>query len=393
MPRTLAVALVLLSFGVGAAERPSPTNVTMAPGEGLTAATEDGRTSLTIRSRAVLRTSVGAADDTLTSETQVRTLRLFLLGNVLSPQTTYLIQLAFGGNDFEAGSASPVFDAWVEHAFTKELRLRAGQYFVPFDRARTLRESTLQFVDRPQIVGELTLDRDVGLMLWAPELLAAKFLGYHLGVFGGDGRNRFGGTTPAGGLLYVARLKFQPFGAFDDDSEGDLLRRPEPRLAVAVAGAFNVGTHRARSTTGDTMASAFDYSQLAVDFVLKWRGVSVLAEFVSRTANTRFRDVQTSGGAVREWSRQGWGALVQAGVMVSDEVELSGRWDRLATLGGETDPTLEAAVRARGNELAIASTWYLNGHKFKLQADYSYQYGIDFAKGRQLARVQLDASF
>lgn len=242
-------------------------------------------------------------------------------------------------------------------------------------------------------MGELTLDRDVGLMPWAPENLGAKLFGYHLGVFGGDGRNRFGGTAPAGGLLWVARLKFQPFGAFDDDTEGDLFRRPDPKLALGVAGAFNAGTHRARSTTGATLVSPFDVSHLAADLVLTWRGLSVLAEVVTRTANARFRDVFVNGVRIPEWSRQGWGALVQAGFMVSDQVEISGRWGHLGTLGGDTDPALEETVRERGTELGLGSSWYLNGHKFKLQADYSYQYGVAFSKGGHLARVQLDASF
>lgn len=43
-----------------------------------------------------------------TNETQIRTLRLWLRGNVLEPNIRYGIQLALGSNDFEAGNASPI---------------------------------------------------------------------------------------------------------------------------------------------------------------------------------------------------------------------------------------------------------------------------------------------
>jgi len=71
------------------------------------------------------------------------------------------------------------------------------------------------------VVSELNLDRDVGVQLFSRSLLNDK-LGYTLGLFGGEGRNRLGREA---GFLYSARVELWPFGQFDDVPEGDLQRR------------------------------------------------------------------------------------------------------------------------------------------------------------------------
>lgn len=209
----------------------------IAPGRGITVRARDDSASMTLRARMQLRDTVAMNGDT-TNELGVKTARLVAHGHLLSTDLRYYLQLAFGPGDFEAGSSSPIYDAYLEWALHRDLQIRAGQYFVPFDRARTIREFALQFVDRPQLVSEFNLDRDVGLTLMSPDLFGlGGRLGYAVGVFAGAGKNRLGGE-PAG-FLFVARLSYRPFGAFDDDSEGDLERLPRPRLAVGLAGAYN----------------------------------------------------------------------------------------------------------------------------------------------------------
>ncbi|WP_164019769.1 porin [Pyxidicoccus trucidator] len=376
---------------------PSPgVTITAAPGKGFTVATDDGRYSATVRARFQMRETVTGQDlegapRRWTQEQQVRSVRLFLLGNVLNPDLKYTLQLAFGGNDFEAGSSSPIFDAWVEYTAVRDLNVRVGQFFVPFDRARTIRESSLQFVDRPIIIGELTLDRDMGVMLSSNDFLGVGgLLSYNLGFFGGEGRNRFGPSTP--GLLYVARFAVRPFGAFDDDVEGDLQRLPKPRLMVGVAGAYNQKTNRQRSTTGTTFVlGTFDYVHADVDAVFKYRGLSVLAEFLYREGSPSFRDGTVNGQPAREWSRSGWGYVVQAGYMLTSKVEATGRFD-LQKVKSDSDPALIAQVDQQGREVGAGLNVYLNGHAFKLQGDYSYQFGRT-GPARHLVRLQLDASF
>src|SRR5690606_12512344 len=123
--------------------------VVAAPGKGLTVTSADRRFQVTFRSRVQLRETLAHGAAGTTNEVQVRTLRFVTQGYLLVPELKYLIQLAFGANDFENGNASPIFDAFVEYVRLRDLNVRVGQYFVPLDRARTIREFALQFVDRP----------------------------------------------------------------------------------------------------------------------------------------------------------------------------------------------------------------------------------------------------
>ena len=366
--------------------------ITVTPGKGVTAKTADGNFSITLRARAQVR-EIFAYDTTATNELNVKTLRFYVQGNVLVPELKYLVQLAFGTGDFENGNPSPLFDAFVEYTKWRDLNLRVGQYFVPFDRARTVRESGLQFVDRQIAVRELTLDRDVGLTASSQDLFGLnQWLAYWVFVGGGDGRNRVGGSVPA--PILVARIAVRPFGAFDDDAEGDLQRDEKPRLSVGVGGAWNVKTNRAQSTFGTTYTlGTFDYFHGAADVVFKWHGFSLLAEAVVRKAtNDLLEGTNASGATVREYSRSGWGYFVQAGLMVSKYVELTARWDQLYAFTG-TDPSLTSLAATQGRQLGGGVNVYLNGHALKLQADYFSIWGPGSTAGRHVARAVLDASF
>jgi len=370
----------------------SPATVTAAPGRGIVVKTADERFSLGVRARAQFRNTFTHSGDTDTNELQIRTLRLIVNGNVLAPELRYNIQLAFGGGDFERDSSSPIFDAFVEYTKVRDLNIRVGQFFVPFDRARTIREFALQFVDRQQVVRELTLDRDVGLMLSSSNLFGlGERLAYNLFLGEGEGRNRFG-PQPLGPLL-VARLTLRPFGAFDDDQEADLSREKRPRLAIGIAGARNLATNRQNSTYGTTFTvGTVDYTNAAVDVVFKYGGFSLLAEGLWRRANVDSLQGTTAAGApVQEWTRSGYGYFVQAGMLVLPNVEIVGRWDRLYTRGG-TDPQFIQLAETQGRQVAAGVNFYANGHAFKVQSDYVHVFGRS-GTPRNFVRLQLDASF
>jgi len=390
-------------------EEEAGPKVVVAAGKGLTVTSADEKNSLQIRARVQIRDTVthdkyaepDAAQNT--NELQIRTLRLYVQGNVLSKDLKYLIQLALGAGDFEKDSNSPIFDAYVEYVKLRDLNVRIGQYFVPFDRARTIREFALQFVDRQQVVRELTLDRDVGLMFSSQDLFGlGSHLGYNVFVGGGDGRNRvtdlknpFG--PQRGSVLAIGRLVLKPFGAFDDyDQEADLARG-KPRMGIGVAGGYNLHSDRSNSTFGSTYtAGTFNYTHLAADVSFKAKGFSLLAEYVKRQANrdtnTRFVD----GKETTQYSRSGWGYFVQAGQMLTDRLEVTARWDELyADIG--TDPDMRRLARDSGRQAGGGFNYYLNGHFFKLQADYfcilSRQNDAHDLEPRHAVRAQLDATF
>lgn len=294
-----------------------------------------------------------------------------------------LVQLAFSALDMEPDAPNVLRDAHLTWQGLRDLTVRFGQTKVPFGKQRVVSSGNLQLVDRSIVVGELNLDRDVGVQLRSDDLFGwGGRLAYALGVFGGDGRNRFGTNV---GLLYVARVQVSPFGRFDDLVEGDLERGERPRLSLGLAAARNVATVRQRSTIGATFRNgSTTYNHLAADLVFKWRGLSLTAESLFRQAEQE----SLPGASSTEWARSGWGYFVQAGFVPVPTFEVSARWGQLRPLTG-TDPSF-----AHQRELGLGVGWYPKRHELKLQGDVFWlPVGERFDVGTVQARVQLQLAF
>lgn len=325
----------------------------------------------------------------------VNTTRIWLSGNAYSPRIKYLMQLAVAGRDYRDGATSPIFDAYVDIKAHRDLSFRVGQFFVPFDRLRTVREWALQMAERPRPIAEFTLDRDVGVVVYSDHFLAdASPLAFRLGAFGGGGTN-LTRSKPTGALI-VTRLELRPVGEIDDDVEGDLARLPRPRVALGLGAASNINTNRLRSTTGTTFAGGTtDYSHAAADVVFKWSGFAVQGEVLWQEASAD-AIVSTSDDdeGLAEFTRSGHGWVVQASYVFDPPLELVGRFTR--TLAHDrTDPTFIDQVRTRGEELAAGANYYLNGHKLKLQTTWIALMpgGLEFDEASHAVLTQLDATF
>jgi hypothetical protein len=335
-------------------------------------------------------------DEQPTQQTvNIGTLRVWLSGHALTPELGYMIQLALAGRDYRDGATSPVYDAYLDWRAHRDASLRVGQYFVPFDRLRTVREWALQMADRPRPVGELTLDRDVGITLYSDHFLGdSSPLAYRVGVFGGGGINLTSGKTP--GALVVGRLELRPLGDMDDDVEGDLERRPEPRLAIGGGFAVNTNTNRVRSTTGATyQGGTTDYLHAATDLVFKWQGVALQAEYLWKDASEdAIESTDDEGEPLTEATRSGHGWVLQASYVLPFPLEVIGRLSRLIA-GRRTDPRFITESIELGQEIGGGLAYYINGHRFKLQADWIARTTHDFDLDRadHVMHVQLDATF
>lgn len=390
----LVVALAAVAL---AAE---PAEVTAVPGRGFTVETADGKFALNIRGRIQLRETVlaGAPDDEgarkLTASTQVATTRIYFSGHTLSEDVKYTLQLAVAPNDFRDGTISPIFDAFLDLTHNPNASVRVGQLFVPFDRARTIREFALQLATRPRPVSELTLDRDVGAYLYSNELGGeGSPIAYRLGVFGGGGGNQLAGKEPGG--LGVARVELHPFGYMQDaDSEGDLEIREEPGLAIGAGAAYNLNTNRARSTTSATFTGGTtDYLHLAGDAVFKWRGAALMGEVLYRDASAdAIVSTGDDGVEVSEATRSGVGWLVQPSLMLTKKAEIAARYSHQRALDG-TDPAYVSELEAKEHEVAAGLNWYENGHRFKVQSTWVALFGPSFADAEHAGYLLVDMSF
>jgi hypothetical protein len=377
--RLLPLALLLLVFhaSAGAVEA---GKVLPQFGKGVTFEDPEGRFSLTLRGRIQLRAEAATSPTTDLPSTEflVRRLRLVLSGHALSKAVGYYIQLGLSNLDVEPDLRIPLRDAYVTWAGPRDFQLRAGQMKVPYGRQRVVSSSALQFTDRSIVTAELNLDRDVGVVAFSEDLFGlGGLLGYSLGVFGGDGRNR---TSPTFGVLSIARLEVNPFGTFDTRAEADVERLPSPRLSIGVGGGFNRNTNRPRSTTGTPYTlGTFDYAHAGADLTFKWAGFSLLGELMARWTPGTSR-LESAGRT--EFARSSLGWFVQAGQMLDAHWEVAARVGQLSPLA-PSDPAL---VRSR--EAGAALSHYFEGHALKLQADYFYLFGDDLAAGRHQVRLQ-----
>lgn len=382
------------------APRPAAATAEGAPGKGLRVTSADGNFSMNLRGRIQLRSQLaapppveegGEREPTLIAK--VNTARIFMTGHTLSPDVQYVVQLAVAPNDYRDGTISPVYDAYLDLTHNPNASLRVGQIFVPFDRARTIREFALQLPDRQRVVSELSLDRDLGAYLYSDHLGGdSSIFAYRLGVFGGGGPNAVVAKEP--GMLSVARVELRPLGAMDDDQEGDLTRTPSPRLALGAAAAYNLNTNRARSTTSTTYtANTADYTHLAADLVFKWRGAALLGQVMSRSAaEDKLVGEDAEGAKVTEWARSGWGWFVQPSTMLVKDLELAGRYGQLQAAEG-TDQAFIDEVEAFGHEAGAGLNWYENGHRFKVQAGWATRWGEEFSAADHSASLLVDVMF
>jgi len=366
------------------------------PGKGATLEVGDAF-SLNLRSRINLRYQLHAAPESMGERTwdqmvTVNTVRLWFSGHVRDPRLTYMIQLALGGRDYRDGTVSPVFDAFLDYKYHRDFSVKVGQFFVPFDRLRTVREFALQLADRPRPVAELTLDRDVGVTIYSDTFLGDKSpFAYRLSAFGGGGINALAGKKVGG--LFVARLELRPLGEIDDDSEGDLKRRGKPALALGIGVGTNRNSNRLRSTTGSTFTGGTtDYIHFSADAVFKYRGLALQLEYLKKTSSEE-NFQSTADPPVTEWTRAGSGVVVQASYVFDPPVEIVGRFSRLWAPGG-TDPKWITEVRNLGHEYAAGVNYYLAGHQLKLQADWIVRTPRDSVDSSEhVVHTQLDATF
>jgi phosphate-selective porin OprO and OprP len=365
--------------------------VRVSLGEGMTAQSRDGSSLLNVRARMQIRATHSTASpqgDPPSTGFMIRRARLVFQGHVFSRDWEYYLQLGFSNLDMEPDLRIPLRDAAITWRRLRDFNIRAGQMKVPFDRQRVISSSALMFPDRSLVVQELNLDRDVGVQALSRDLFGLGHrLGYQVGVFGGDGRNRIAREP---GVLVVGRIQVAPMGGnfdeFDDYSESVAERPKSPKFAVAGGAAYNRNSNRSLSTFGEPYQVArFDYVHGETDLIFKWRGWSLQAQWIYRQADRASESGLVDGVEVVEESRSGHGWFTQSGYRFTFPLEFGARY-------GELHPLGDTAVELQ-RELGPVVGYYFKDHNLKLQADYFYLFGPDIREGRHEARVQMQLFF
>jgi len=276
---------------------------------------------------------------------KIRRAKVQLSGFLLWPELTYEFQVGWAGSDAgvaEGTTFSGLEDAYLDWDVSKKglLRIRGGQFKVPFGRQEFTSSERQQFVDRSILSFELTKSRDVGVMLWGAT--EKSRFAWALGAFNGNQRNR--PANDNGKLQWNARATFQPWGDVRY-SEADFESKDHPLLAVE-------GEFEHNDRHGVTNANDFKDRILGVNTVFKYRGFSLFGEYFWRN-----RTPETGKG----FASNGYHA--QAGCfLVRNRFEAALRyasWDPTDVVSGN-DLT----------ELAGVLNYYIRGHKLKATGDF-----------------------
>jgi phosphate-selective porin OprO and OprP len=276
----------------------------------------------------------------------LRRARLDVQGSVFDRRLTFRIMP-------ELARTANLRDAWVDYAFSPALRLRAGQFSVPFQWHRFVAPRTQHFAERgvPSETFGFPNGRDVGVMLHGRN--AGQTAQWGAGLFDGAGRNV--ARSNSTGHMASVRLGRALTGSLPRE-EVDLAHSPAPQLSLGLGvqgatrsevAAWSLG----RSATGNERA---DWLTGTADLHLRWRGLSLAGD-------AYLRRVRPDDGAVEPYT--GSGGMISAGyTLVPRRLDVVGRWSSLRLDSGARD----TAHRQWGGGVNL----YLVGHDAKLRVQY-----------------------
>lgn len=286
--------------------------------------------------------------------------------------------------------SNPLMDAWVSYSPVRGLRLTAGQRQSVTDTRQMMMLDQGQAFDQRSYVSRTFFATGRELGIFAEYRLPVSRVGFDItgSVTSGDGRNSFGSTSTdadCGGLKYGVRLSLYPLGFFKPGNElvfNDFAYEENLRLGIGGAFSYNCGASswvgeghndfQLYNRQGD--ARYPDYRRFAADILLKWRGFSLLADYINTSA-TRVKGIYTdpNGGnpiqpcQIADYLALGNGFDVQAGYLFPHKWAVDAAYSLVRP---EFDDESSYLKRADNYELGVSK--YFLGNSIKLQVAGEY---------------------
>lgn len=257
------------------------------------------------------------------ADLRMRRGRMQLWGYFFEKELYYFLQVSADGGDL---SVMNYEFRWKPGPHTM---ISFGQLRPPIDRQFQTISNRFQMVDRSAVSRFFSIGYDLGIMAntWLP--LGDRF-GFKVygSITHGEGANRNGSP---GGFAYTGRLEVLPFGLFHENgdySESDLYREPEPKLSLGASFYYN---NDAYVVLGDQQWYGLqdDIETLYVDGLLKYRGFSLLSEYMYRFVENEKLPQDAAASSVFANIEGGTGLAVQGGYFLAPTIELTSRYSRL----------------------------------------------------------------
>ncbi|MBA3679778.1 MAG: porin [Bacteroidetes bacterium] len=357
---------------------------------GLGFATPDSSYSLNLRFRIQNRALFNTVSDEDLSpasfEARVRRCRLSFAGHVVNPKLTYYLQLSFSRGDMDwsvvdvtSQNTSPnvVRDAMIFYKPIQQLQIGFGQGKLPGNRQRINSSGALQFYDRSIVNANFTPDRDFGLFANYTAHLTKNFLIIPKVAFtSGEGRNSSGSNA---GIAYTGRLEILPLGAFTDGGdyfEGDVFREEKPKISLAGGYQLNDLAVRTGGQLGKDLYGTKSFNVYMADFLFKYRGIALTAEYIRR---------DTDGSPVVHGT-DGKSRTIVTGDGINTQLSycFKSQWE-IAARHSLVSPHHDVLSSVKENEqYGLGVTKYLNKHKVKVQANVFYNRERDLLANKDL---------
>lgn len=293
--------LVFCVGWIGLCQAQNPTSEGYEPGEGLILTNKN---DYSIRFSGFIQPMVESRfypDMAGTNDFQrfrMRRLVTKLTGDAGNEKISYQLQVDLTGNSDAGGDGTGsnyLMDAWIAWKPIKQLEITVGQDNSPTDsREMGMLSNALQLVDRSPVALAFASIREFGifvngrLKVGNNSTILPSFA-----LTNGDGSNVF--TKDRGGLKVGGRIDFLPFGNFNNKGQYrqvDMERELTPKLIFGANFSHNTGISDRRGRQSGTILYLDSagkellpsYQKFGIDFLFKYKGFSMLGEYVNASA-------------------------------------------------------------------------------------------------------------
>lgn len=296
--KQLFVLVLLLAGELVQAQNPMLNKY--KPGEGLVFTGSSGySTKINGYVQPMFETKTISSDTSseLYNRFRMRRIRLRFSGESPDHKVDYRVQLDLSGTSESGEEAGALLmDAWVSYNPTRRLSIRFGQSTDPTDnRELTMGSHTLQLVERSRVTSAFSSIRAIGMFAshtWA--MGNSNYLKSYFTINNGDGLNTY--QADHGKYKIGGRIDYLPFGLFTyygQFRQVDIIRELAPKLVFGAAYSRNYGMSSRRGRVSGSILyldeelqeSLPDYDKLGIDFLFKYRGFSMLGEYVATSAS------------------------------------------------------------------------------------------------------------
>ena len=314
-------------------------------------------------------------------------------------------------SDFAA--ERPLLDAYMVAQINNVFSVTIGQFqSIANNREMLFYEGDLGMVNRSLVSTAFAqTGREFGVAVKAEMAVANVLLVPMLSVTSGDGMNSFGmlsNDVDLGGLKYGGRLDVYPFGRFAEGNEltgFDLIGESSPKLVLGAASSWNDGasgpvgeSHGAfglYTVDGDDQLP--QYLKNYVDAMFKWKGATVLVEYVNAAAyNLQGAYTNPANGEplvseeISEYMILGNAYQAQLGMTFKGKWAVNGRFSQSFPEFESNEASALETVDAVGG----CVTWFNRGNAMKVQLGGDYvNYFNDPAKNGWNGQVLVQLQF